>query len=105
VKFRRNKFGAKKTVVDGKIFDSIKEAKRYKELVLLQSTGIISDLTCQVTFRLDVNGLLICKYRADFVYRENGHHVVEDVKGARTREYLLKKKLMRAVHGIDILET
>ncbi len=86
-------------------FPSKGEAKRYVELLLLVRAGMIQDLELQVTFMLDVNGMLICKYIADFVYQEGGKEVVEDSKGVRTPAYRLKAKLMRAVHGITIRET
>jgi hypothetical protein len=58
-----------------------------------------------VSFRLIVGGVLVCRYRADFVYVESGARVVEDVKGFRTVVYKLKRRLMLACHGIEIKET
>lgn len=101
----RNKYGAKRTEVDGFVFDSKKEARRYSELKILEQTGQISNLRLQVPYPLKVNASLITTYIADFVYTEAGEEVVEDVKGKRTREYVIKKKLMLAVHRIAILET
>lgn len=95
------------TVVDGIRFDSKKEAHRWSELKLLQRAGQISDLRRQVRHDLVVNGIKICAYVADFTYTDEAAHrpVVEDVKGGiRTREYILKKKLMRACLGIEITE-
>lgn len=66
--------------------------------------GEIEDLELQVVYKMEVNGMLVCKYLADFRYRQNGEVVVEDVKGVSTPVYLLKKKLMKACHGIDISE-
>jgi hypothetical protein len=85
----------------------MKQARRYEELKLLVRGGTITDLQIdneQTTFRLEVNGQLICKYRADATYRENGEFVVEDTKGFRTEGYILKRKLMQACLGIKIRE-
>lgn len=91
-----SKYRAKKTVVDGKKFDSKKEADRYKELKLLLQAGKITELRCQITFPLTAHGIKICSYRSDFVYKINGKMHVEDVKGFRTPIYKLKKKLFEA---------
>jgi len=104
-KIARSKYGNVKTVVDGMQFSSKKEATRFGQLKLLQKAGKISDLRLQPKFDLVVCGTKICKYIADFEYIENGILITEDVKGKRTREYLLKKKLMKAVLKIDIRET
>lgn len=102
---RRSKYGAKKTEIDGLKFDSKAEAARYTVLKKLAGIGIVKNLRLQVVYKLAVNGQLICKYIADFVYDKDGVEVVEDVKGMRTREYVLKRKLMKAVFGIVIKET
>lgn len=102
---RRNKWNAKRTEVDGFVFDSKKEARRYSELKMLEQSGQISNLRLQVPYPLKVNASLITTYIADFVYIEAGNEVVEDVKGKRTREYIIKKKLMQAVYRIAIHET
>lgn len=99
-----NKYRNKKTVVDGITFDSQKEAKRYGELKLLEHAGVITDLQLQPPFKLEVHGVKICTYRADFRYTENGKDVVEDVKGVLTPVYRIKKKLMFAIYGIEIKE-
>lgn len=107
-----NKFHAVKTTVDGITFDSKREAKRYCELKLLQTAGEISELNTQPVFRLSVpdatsGGVAeVCKYIGDFRYVKNGQVVVEDVKSKPTMTpiYRLKKKLMRALHGIEIVE-
>lgn len=104
----RNKYGAKKTVIDGITFDSKREAARYLELKTLLRAGQITDLRCQVRYQLVVNGVKIGSYRADFCYQENGQEVVEDVKSAATkalRDYRLRKKLMLALYGIEIRES
>lgn len=118
------KYKSVKTIVDGEVFDSKREAKRYEALKVLAEKGEISNLRRQVPFVLipeqrlpDVigpkggikKGALLereCKYIADFVYElPDGGTVVEDCKGIRTKEYVLKRKLMRWVHGIGIKET
>lgn len=102
----RAKYGNKKVSIDGKKFDSKAEGARYVELKRLQEGGVISGLKTQEAFALPVNGALICKYLADFVYVDvDGNRVVEDVKGGPvTPVYTLKKKLMKAIHGIEIQE-
>lgn len=95
-------------------FDSQKEARRYDHLILRQQAGEIRDLRLQVDFTLqeaytDPEGRRVraIRYRADFTYRErDGRLVVEDVKSkpTRTREYLIKRKLMKERRGIDITE-
>ena len=86
-------------------FDSQKEAQRYAELVLLERAGAIAQLRRQVPYALVVNGVHVCDYRPDFVYREGERLVCEDAKGMRTPVYLLKKRLMLACHGLEIKET
>lgn len=105
------KYQSKKTVVDGITFDSAKEAKRYAELRLLQRAGQIFELQRQVPYVLVPKQVIDGKtverpvvYKADFVYTENGSEVVEDVKGLRTKEYIIKRKLMLWQHGIQIRE-
>lgn len=91
---------------DGRRFASQGEGGRYLLLKSLETLGDIKDLRCQVTYSLDVNGVHICKYRADFVYIDHrGLEVVEDFKGQRLAEYRIKARLMLACHGITILET
>ena len=92
--------------VDGILFQSRKEARRYTELKAMQGGGVIRDLELQPKFRLEVNGIHVCDYFADFRYYdiERGRIVVEDAKGIRTREYVLKSRLMRAVHEIEVEE-
>jgi hypothetical protein len=105
------KYYNKKTVCNGIEFDSKKEADRYVVLTLLQKAGKISDLEVQVPFELipsqKVDGLTVerpCVYKADFVYWENGKMVVEDTKGVKTKDYIIKRKLMLHVFGIQIRE-
>ena len=109
-----SKYNSKKTVVDGQKFDSKKEARRYQELLLLEKAGKIKNLSRQVKFVLipsqrDENGKVVereCSYKADFTYEEEGgiKTVVEDVKGYRTKEYIIKRKLMLYQYGIRIRE-
>lgn len=116
------KYKAKKTVLDGITFDSKKEADRYAELKLLLKSGEITDLRMQVEYELiptqyapsittprgkAKRGPVLeraVKYKADFVYNENGVEVVEDVKGFRTKEYIIKRKLLLWRYGIQIKE-
>lgn len=46
----------------------------------------------------------IATYTPDFSYRKKGEHqrTVADTKGYVTADFTLKRKLMRAVHGIDV---
>ncbi len=124
-----NKYGNKKVVIDGEVFDSKREAKRYQELKLLEKCGAISDLKRQVVYELvptqreestrvytkgrkkgqTIVGKVIEKaitYRADFTYIDTatGKKVVEDAKGMRTKDYIMKRKLMLFFHGIKIQE-
>lgn len=98
---KRNKYGAKKTQIGDIVFDSRKEAKRFQELKILEKSGYISDLKMQVKFS-------ICPkfggnkrerfYIADFVYKEGGKSIIEDVKSEITRKnavYSLKKALVQ----------
>lgn len=121
-----NKYGNKKVTVDGMTFDSKREYRRYTELKLLESAGVISDLRCQVPFELIPNQYVTERrysktgkrlkdaqvlveravvYIADFVYIDSdGSEVIEDAKGTRTKEYILKRKLARYLKNIIIKE-
>jgi hypothetical protein len=121
----KNKYYAMKTMFNGIEFDSRKEARRYSELLLLQRAGAIRDLELQKKFvlipaqyetyerygkmgqKLQDGQRLVekeCAYIADFVYKEDGKTIVEDTKGMRTKDYIIKRKLMLYVHGIRIKE-
>lgn len=121
----KNKYGNNKVTLDGIVFDSVKEANRYMELKILEKAGEITDLELQKSFvlipsqyetyerygkkgqRLKDGRRCIEKsvvYRADFTYKENGKTIVEDTKGMRTHDYIIKRKLMLHVHGIRIRE-
>lgn len=98
-----------KTKLDGVSYDSAKEANRAAELKLVASAGQIRDLRTQVPFDLFVDKQKICTYIADFVYFDlaTSQRVVEDVKSDHTRKlpvYRIKKKLMKACLGIEIVE-
>ena len=107
---------------DGRVFDSKKEVNRYIELKHLERIGAISNLELQKPFELipvqrepstltkrgkEKKGKVIeraVSYIADFVYMQNGKMVVEDTKGFRTTDYIIKRKLMLYVYGIQIRE-
>ena len=101
-----SKYRNKRVELDGYTFDSKAEARRYGELKLMHQAGEIEELLVHPKFKLVVNGVLICTYTADFQYRKNGEKVVEDVKSKPTitYSYKLKKKLMKAVYGLDVTE-
>ena len=105
---KKSKYGAVKTEVDGIVFDSKHEAKRYQELRLLEQAGEIINLRLQVPFELipkSKYGMPI-RYIADFMYNDlNGQLIVEDAKGVKTPVYRLKRRLMAELKGIEIKET
>lgn len=124
----RNKYNNHKITVDGEIFDSEREYRRYLELQLLEKSGVIRDLHRQVTFDLIPEarepdrygprgglhrGKVIergVSYIADFTYYAalpsgEEEFVVEDCKGMRTDDYKIKRKLMLFIHKIRIRET
>lgn len=100
-----SKYRNLRTVVDGIRFDSKGEAARWLDLRLLEQAGMITDLQRQMPYPMTVNNVLICTYRADFTYREKGRFIVEDFKGVKTKDYIMKKKLLKALYDIDITET
>ena len=96
-------------------FDSVKEARRFGELELMKNTGKIRDLRLQVNFTLQEGFTTAAGervrpivYRAGFVYQEPSptgwRTIVEDVKGVRTKEYSMKRKMMLEKFGVDIRE-
>jgi hypothetical protein len=87
-----------------KVADSKAEYERLLELRGEVRRGEIQFLQTQAILRIEINGFKICSYVADFRYVRNGRVVVEDVKGMLTPVYKLKKKLVKAVLGIDIVE-
>ena len=107
------KYGNRKVVTEDGTFDSVKELRRWQELKLLQKAGEIYELQRQVPFVLipmqkDEHGKVIerdVKYIADFTYRDRDYRLGgEDTKGMKTREYIIKRKLMLYRHGIRIVE-
>lgn len=100
------KYKSRKCEVDGIVFDSKKEARRWQELCLLESVGDLHNLQRQVPFVIipKKGKQRETKYFADFVYTQNGELVVEDAKGFATEVYKLKKKLMYTTHDIEIRE-
>lgn len=117
----RSKYGNKKTVRHGMEFDSKKEADRYDVLLLLQRAGDVRNIRHHVRYDFRVNGILIAWYEADFVYEERARfpmnggaaatvdgvwcEIVEDVKGFPAKTWPMKKKLLKAIHGIDVRVT
>lgn len=99
-----SKYRNVRTTVDGIAFASRREANRYAELKMEQQAGEITDLRRQIPFSLDVNGIHICDYEADFVYTREHKQIVEDAKGKRLELFRLKKALMLAIHGIVVVE-
>ena len=110
----RSKFGAKKICFDGMKFDSKAECQRYLELKLLEKAGEIRNLKRQVMHELipaqyDASGKLLERpvtYTSDFEYVDmrTGESVMEDVKGMRTKDYIIKRKLMLWIYKIRIRE-
>lgn len=113
------KYSNKKTVVAGLTFDSKWEAQHWIELRLLESAGQIRNLQRQVRIPVVINGTKVCTFIADFTYDARQDRssliagdyvwkpVVSDCKSEITRRepyYRLKKKLLKVVNGIDILE-
>jgi hypothetical protein len=106
----KNKYGAVKVKLDGYTFDSRAEAKRYGELKLLQKAGEIIELKVHPAYRLEIGGKLIATYKPDFEYKRwlpcsMWGRTIEDVKSKPTaakRDFILIKKLMKAIHNIDV---
>lgn len=111
----KSKYGSQKTTVDGITFDSVREAQRWRELKLLERAGKIRALQRQIKYELipaqrdETTGKVIERevtYSADFGYidTETGKPHIEDVKGVKTKDYIIKRKLMLWVHGIRVEE-
>lgn len=96
-----SKYKAKKTTIDGITFDSNAEARRYQQLKLLERGGAIKNLSLQPRFMLQEGFVNVhtgkkeraIEYVADFMYDEGDRTVVEDVKGFKTADYQIKRKL------------
>lgn len=129
MRLRSRKYGNHKLTFGKQTFDSMKEYNRYLDLLELEREGKITDLQRQVKYQLipaqyeqtdevfsrgihkgePKRGPLIERevaYFADFVYKlkDTGVEVVEDTKGMRTTDYIIKRKLMLWIHGIRIRE-
>lgn len=118
-----SKYYSRKVINEDGVFDSRKEYKRWCELKMLEKAGEIQNLQRQVRIELipairepdrigkmggRIKGKLIerkANYIADFVYVENGVKIVEDVKGVRTKDYILKRKILLWRYGIKVRET
>lgn len=111
------KYRAVRCEVDGEKFDSKREMRHWFELQTRQKLGEICKLRRQQAYQLIVNDVPVGTYVADFVFDElcgvvrgrrfwnaSPTHVIADSKGVRTRDYILKRKLMLACHGISIRE-
>lgn len=112
---KKSKYGNSSAIVDDLKFDSRKEARRYRELKILEQKGEIQDLQTQYAFVLaesvkfsnEPRRKPAVKYLADFVYIKDGQKIVEDVKSEATKKlavYRMKKHLMKSVHGIEVVE-
>lgn len=112
----KNKYGNQKIVIDGVERDSLAESNRLEQLKILQRVGAIQNLQYQVKYELipkqqgENRNERAVTYIADYVYdvvMPDGplRQVVEDCKGHRTKDYIIKRKLMLYVHGISIKET
>lgn len=107
------KYHNKKVNIDGEILDSKREATRFLQLRRLEEIGEIQGLRRQVRYELiptqrdKATGRVLersCTYVADFVYEQDGLLIVEDTKGMRTAEYIIKRKLMLKNYGIRVRE-
>lgn len=99
-KKRHSKYRNKIIMIAGDRFHSIAEAAQWIMLLDWQAKGIISDLRRQVKYEFRCG----VKYFADFVFKEKGRFVIQDVKGMRSREFVIKAKLMRSEYGVIIDE-
>jgi hypothetical protein len=103
-----NKYGAKKAKEDGYVFDSRAEHAHYRELKLRLLAGEIESLVVHPSYDIKVEGEHICKFIPDFQYTDLllGKRLTVDVKSGPTKTpvYRIKKKLLRAVWGIDVIE-
>lgn len=100
-----NKYSNCPVTVDGEHYDSKREMLYHQDLKNLQRAGEIRNLKRQPKYLLEVGGMKIATYIADFSYEEKGRTKVVDVKSpitARNPAFKLKQKLMRAIHGIDV---
>lgn len=100
----KSKYRNVPVTIDGIRFASKKEAKYYRHLKSLEKDGKVYEIELQRRYDLKINGCLICTYVADFVYHDAiaKRNRCVDVKGVETREFKIKKKLMMAIHGIEV---
>lgn len=104
---KANKYGAVKTEIDGYIFASKAEAKRYSYLKIMEKAGHITSLVIHPVYPLEINGIKIGRFTADFEYNDEHGMVVEDVKGGKatkTEAYSLRKRVFEACYGIKLTE-
>ncbi len=99
-----NKYRAIKTTLDGITFASKREANRYHYLKMRMLAHEICDLELQPTYSIDINGFHVCKVKLDFRYHDKllGKTIVEDSKGMDTPVSRMKRKLVKAVYGVDV---
>lgn len=99
-----NKYNAKRVLLDGICSDSKTEANYYAALKLRERANEVTDIELQRWYDLIVNGVLVARYRADFVFFDRiccARRIV-DTKGVVTRDFRMKQKLMKACHGLEI---
>jgi len=101
---KKSKYGNRKVVIDGITFDSATEGRYYSALKLREKAGEVFEVQLQTPYALTVNGQLVCTYKPDFVFYDaiEKRNRVVDVKGVQTKDFIIKKKLMRACHGIEV---
>jgi len=106
----KQKYGNQKIEIDGILFDSKAEARYWGHLKIRVMAGEITNLRRQVTYEIAPSVVIggrkrpPLRYIADFVWDEGGKTVTADVKGVAPEAYRIKRHLMKAIHGIDILE-
>lgn len=102
----RNKFRNTIVVTNGITFRSKAESLRYEQLLILERAGEISNLVTQPRYPIEVNGRKVCTYVADFDYidKKTQRLITEDVKGAKTQLYTLKRKLFEACYRRPVTE-
>lgn len=100
---KRNKYGAVSQWIDGYYFKSKKEARRYGTLKTLQMAKEISELKVHPKYPITINGKEICNVELDFSYKKDGNLVVEDTKGMDLPISKLKRKMVNAVYGFEVV--
>lgn len=106
---KRQKFNARRTVVDGERFDSQREADYYGELLYRQKAGEIENIQRQPEYLITKDGIVLASFRPDFQFTVRATrtwevHEVKGGKATRTEAYVLRKALVEAQHGIEIVE-